>query len=45
MTLISAFQLLSGPVLYYILKCYVPYSLFEINYCLNKLKDSDMYTF
>ena len=44
MTLISAFQLLSGPALYYILKCYVPCSLYEINYCLNKLQDSDICT-
>ena len=45
MTLISAFQLLSGPVLYCVLKCYVTCSLYEINYCLNKHQDSDMYKF
>ena len=43
MTLISVFQILSGPVLYCILNCFVPISLYEINYCLNKLKDSNMY--
>ena len=39
MTLILMFQLMSGPVLYCILTCFVPCSLYEINYCLNKLKD------
>ena len=36
MTLIKAFQLLSGPVLYCILNCFVPCSLYDIKYYLKK---------
>ena len=43
MTVIYAFQLLLGPVLYCILNSFAPCNLYEIKYGLDKLKDSDLY--